>query len=193
MTARTAPSPSLAASLTAAATAALAELALDRPDYQHVVTWISADSAALERVVYPAARRHLRAARPAIDRLAALTRRVEHATFELHQWLSGDGRVGAVDLPASIARLRSLLEESLSGHSRLAEDLASAVTTKQWECLVKRHARAVASAPSRPHPHIPHSGPAERIAFVIAGTVDRLIDALESRTVAPVPVAVTQE
>jgi hypothetical protein len=66
------------------------------------VAWLSAHIASLDRVMYPAAGRHLhgtdelRPQRGATHRLALLVRR-------LHAQLGGDGAVAAEDLPARAA------------------------------------------------------------------------------------------
>ena len=176
--------------LLTAAEAALDELRKDRPDHRHVVTWVSAHSAALQRVVYPAARHYLRSSHPAVDNAEATTRRLEHVAFRLHQWLSGDGRGSALDVPATKARLQTLIEQHLTELVDLTGELQAVLVASVWDDLLVRHERALAMAPTRPHPHIPHQGPAERVAFRLASAVDRLMDALESQPSAPVPVAV---
>src|SRR4051812_3837304 len=168
--------------ITATALAAAAELGQLAPSYRAVVPWLSTHVAALEHVIYPAARRVLPAAELAGQ--LELTRRLEHVLLLVHQSLNGDGRGRDVDVTD---RLRNVVDAHVAGLTALVAQLEASTTAEQWSALVERHDAALRNAPSRPHPHTPHGHVGERLAFVIAGAVDRLLDALDSRVVPALP------
>jgi hypothetical protein len=171
-------------SLLTAAEAAAAELTRGTPDYRIVTSWLSRHVAALEHAVIPTARRALPAGD--VEPVAEGTRRLEHVLLQLHQALSGDGR-GAVEAPVVARRLAALVEEHLSAARLLSSALTAVLSDQAWSALVARHDQALCNAPSRPHPHTPHGSIGERFSLTIAGAVDRLLDALDSRVVPPLP------
>jgi hypothetical protein len=164
--------------------AAAAELDAAEPDLRSVIAWLSAHSAALERVVYPAAAANVL---NGSGIAARVTREMENALLSLHQVVSGDARRGTALLPAAVSHVRAHLDEHLSALAALTRDLEAAIPVDSWSRLLGWYAEALALAPSRPHPHAPHSGWAQHLAFTVTASVDRVLDALDSRVVARVP------
>ena len=153
-----------------------------------VVAWTSEHLAALEQVVYPAARRVL----PDPTTLHAQqvrTHALGHALRRLHQRISGDG--AAMHLP--IDRLRNDVRELVAAHEEgereLEDQLRAVVSEAAWDELQVRYQRAAAAAPTRPHPHAPHSGWTGRVVQSVLASVDRVLDALDARPVHEAPAA----
>jgi hypothetical protein len=121
------------------------------------IAWLSAHIATLDRVIYPAAGRHLhgtdelRAQQAATHRLALLVRR-------LHAQVDGDGAVVFEDLPTlRRAVLGALREHSLAERDLLAR-LREELTARQWRELAGRYAARLQRGPTRPHPRAPSRG-----------------------------------
>src|SRR3954469_338901 len=124
--------------ITATALAAAAELGRPAPSYRAVVPWLSTHVAALEHVIYPAARRVLPAAdlAPHLE----LTRRLEHVLLLVHQSLSGDGRGRDVDVTD---RLRDVADAHVAGLTALQAQLETSLSAEQWSDLVERYDAAL--------------------------------------------------
>jgi hypothetical protein len=147
-----------------------------------VVAWISEHLTALEQVVYPAARRALPDRRE-LHAQRARAHDLEHALRRLHQRVSGDGV--AMHLPVTRVRdeVRALLCAHTAAERRLEAQLQAALPSAGWDELAARYRRAVEVAPTRPHPHAPHSGWTGRFAHSLLAQVDRLLDGLDARPV----------
>jgi hypothetical protein len=171
--------------LLAATDAAAAELSGSAPDYSAVVAWLSSSAAALEHVVFPAARRRL----PAEDLHAGIdaTRRLEHVLLQLHQAVNGDGRGADLEIAHVASRLQEVVDASLTRLRALIGQLHGTLSETCWARLVARYESALRAAPSRPHPHTPHGRLGERVAFPVAAAVDRVLDALDSRVPPSLP------
>lgn len=169
------------------ADAALLELARPRPDYVHVVAWLSGHVAALDRVIYPAAGRHLPAARQATDWQRARTRSLERTLRRLHAHLNGDASAPLRELH----RLHSQLLQTLAEHNEGALDLLvrlqQALPAQDFEGLMARYEAGMQNGPTRPHPGIRHSGLAGQLAYRAAAVCDRVLDVLDSRAVHAAP------
>jgi hypothetical protein len=151
------------------------------------VAWLSAQIATLDRVIYPAAGRHLhgtdelRAQRAATHRLALLVRR-------LQAQLDGDTAVAVEDLPVLRRTvLTALCEHSLTERDLLAR-LRQELTARQWTELAGQYAERLQRGPTRPHPHASRSGAAGSVAYRHSTWTDHVLDVFESRAVRPVPV-----
>jgi hypothetical protein len=178
--------PSPSGELFTAAFAAAAALTSAEPDYRSSISWLSAHCRAIEHVTFPAAR-HILQDKVAVKRQLKLARDLEHHLLRLHQAVNGDSHAVGLPLDSLATAVRRRLEEHLEQAGRLVDDVREALTTAEWEALVLRHHVALADAPTRPHPYAPHSGLAERIAFVVGGALDRLMQTLDSQTVAALP------
>jgi hypothetical protein len=165
---------------------AAAELAKARPNHRSTIGWLSAHCAAFERVALPAARWAM-PDHTALRHQLTLTRAVEKTLLHLHQAINGDGRTAGVRLDLLVNVLHRQLDEHLTQADQLLGELHQVLSTAQWEALLVRHRRALAVAPTRPHPYAPQRGVAERIAFAMDGALDRLMEALDSQAIAALP------
>lgn len=144
------------------------------------VTWLSAHTAAAQHVVTPLVGAVLR------DRheMRALSRdavEVERNLRLLERFHSGDATVARLD---GEPLRRSLVEASDAHAARFGavlDLLAAALSPAEQRDVVERYREALDHAPTRPHPHAPHSGPAGAIAFRVNAARDRVLDGLDSR------------
>ena len=151
-----------------------------------VVAWLSEHLTALERVVYPAARRALPDRRALHDQQSR-SHDLEHALRRLHQRVNGDG--GAMHLPVARLReeVRDLLAQHVAGERRLEAQLRAVLMPAAWDDLAARYRRVADAAPTRPHPHAPHVGWTGRVAHGVLAQLDRLLDGLDARPVHDAP------
>jgi hypothetical protein len=165
---------------------AAAALAAETPAALDAVVWLSAHLAAVGRAVTPVATRRLREP-------AALVREGHRRDLELERMLriaerrhSGDVLASGLDSErvraAILARLDAHAELE---HARLAR-LDDALDEGERGRLAEAYLDALAKAPTRPHPHLPHRGLSGAIAFRVDALRDRLLDTMDSRHV-PLP------
>jgi hypothetical protein len=165
------------------------ELGRLRPDYVDVVAWLSEHLAALHRVVYPAAARQLPSARRALTVQRAGSRDLEQALRRLHAHLNGDADAPRRELSQLHSQLLQALQRHSQGEHKLLERLEQSLPEQDWNGLAARYRASLGHGPTRPHPHVPHSGLAGRLAYRAAALCDRVLDVLDSRPVHPVPPA----
>ena len=172
--------------LLAATAAARQALSGNVPEDRDAVVWLSEHITTVDRVVYPAARRHLRQTpepreqQAATHRLAVLVRR-------LHAQLAGDGAAALEDLPTLRRGLLDALGEHSAGERDLLAWLRRQLTESQWMELAVQYDQRLQRGPTRPHPYTPRGGPAGRLAYRLSSRVDHLLDVLDSRAVRPIP------
>jgi hypothetical protein len=147
-----------------------------------VVAWLSAHVAALDRAVYPVAKKSLpdggaivKQHREIIDRLARNLRVIER-----HQ--SGDVLASGLNSDRMLAELRALVDEHVIAETQLVERLVGALSDAAQSRLIASYETALSHAPTRPHPHI-HRG---IVMFRLDGMRDRILDAMDGRHV-PLP------
>lgn len=151
------------------------------------MVWLSVHIATLDRVIYPAAARHLRgtaelrAQQAATHRLALLVRR-------LHAQLAGDGAAEFEDVPALRRHVLEALRQHSAGERDLLTRLREQLTDSQWSELTVQYAERLQRGPTRPHPHRPRTGAAGRLAYRFTAWTDHVLDVLDSRPVRPIPV-----
>jgi hypothetical protein len=142
--------------------------------------WLSAHLAATQLVVYPAARRHL-GDDSALSVLARHTIRLEEALRLLERQQSGDASAIRMDA----ARLTRSLVELATIHARaeraLLRRMSEHLSVPEQRLLLQDYRRALEHAPTRPHPHMPHTGRLGALAFAVDGRRDRLMDGLDGR------------
>ncbi|HET7311113.1 MAG TPA: hypothetical protein VFJ17_07285 [Mycobacteriales bacterium] len=167
-------------------TQALATLNDDSARPLDAIVWLSAHLAAVARTIRPVASRRL-------DEPAAVLRDITRRDVELERMLriaerrhSGDALAAGLDT----ARLRRSLLERLTTHAeaehaRLAA-LGERLSVDEQRALADSYLDALAKAPTRPHPHLPHDGVVGAIAFRVEAVRDRLLDTMDGRHV-PLP------
>ena len=167
-------------------TQALATLTTDNSNPLDAVVWLSAHLAASARAVRPVASRRLQES-------AAALRDITRRDVELERMLriaerrhSGDALAAGLDSE----RLRAILLERLEAHAetehvRLAA-LSEVLSIEEERSLAEAYLDALAKAPTRPHPHLPHHGVVGAIAFRVEAVRDHLLDTMDGRHV-PLP------
>jgi hypothetical protein len=153
------------------------------PAYQDAIALLSGHLAALEREVYPLARRLLPEHRHEIALQLRHTQELERLLRALQQRVNGDSLAMEFDLATLHRQLLTVLERHAGEEHELLEELHGHASAEQWQRFVGGWQAAVAHAPTRPHPHVPHRGWAERMAFWFTATWDRLLDAADARIV----------
>jgi hypothetical protein len=151
-----------------------------------IVTWVSEHVAALEQALYPVARRHL-PDQQLLRTQQVQTRAVEQAVRRLHQRINGDGAAMHLSLPRVRAEVHDRLRTHEQGERELEDQLRATVGAQAWDDVVLRYREALDSGPTRPHPNAPHDGWSGRVARSVLTRVDRLLDALDARSVQEPP------
>jgi hypothetical protein len=165
---------------------AMAALTTDESSPLDAVVWLSAHLAAMSRAVTPVAVRRL-------DESAARLRDAYRRDLDLERILriaerrhSGDALAAGLDP----RRLRSAIVERLHAHAEIEHDrlrgLSELLDSEAQLTLGMAYLDALAKAPTRPHPHVPHSGLVGAIAFRVEAIRDRVLDTMDGRHV-PLP------
>ena len=151
------------------------------------VVWLSEHIATLDRVIYPAAARHLHATVELAAQQAA-THRLALLVRHLHARLAGDGTAGSEDGPALRASVLAALREHSAAERDLLDRLREQLTDSQWRELTVQYTERLQRGPTRPHPYTPRTGAAGRLAYRFTAWSDHVLDVLDSRPVRPLPV-----
>jgi hypothetical protein len=145
------------------------------------LAWLSGHLAAMQRAVYPAARRRLGEDQPLLHRCRAEAGETAWALRVLQSHLAGDGGTGARQPGIADTWLQQCLDEYRSAEHTLIAWMQDRLTAQEHEQLAAAYRAALARAPTRPHPRGPHTGWPGRAAFRFHGLWDGLLDALDSR------------
>jgi len=167
-------------------TQAMASLTIEGGKPLDAVVWLSAHLAATARTVRPVASRRLQES-------AAVLRDMTRRDVELERMLriaerrhSGDALAAGLDAERlRVALIERLEAHAQSEHERLA-GLTDLLTIEEEHSLAQDYLDALAKAPTRPHPHLPHHGAVGAIAFRVEAIRDRLLDTMDGRHV-PLP------
>jgi hypothetical protein len=147
-----------------------------------VVAWLSAHLAALDRTVYPVAKRAI----PDGPRLVAQQREVSGRLARLLRVVerrhSGDVLASGLSSDRLTTSLRTLLDEHHATEREMLDRLATALDDDAKTALVESYESAMRHAPTRPHPHLSRGG----LMFRFDSLRDRILDAMDGRHV-PVP------
>lgn len=147
------------------------------------VAWGSAHLVAVDRVLYAAARSVLPDARRRLHLLRLTDRSLQRALFRLDRRLTGDVHLDGVPVSEVAHEVHGRLRDHVRRERRLLDALSAALTPEQCRDLAERLAAATATAPTRPHPHTPHT-PASRLVSWADAVVDRVRDVMDNRTTA---------
>lgn len=157
---------------------------VDRRDNDLAVALLSRHLAAFEHVWYPVAEQRLPGSAGTTWRHRRQATRLWRRLRLLQRCLAGDAQGASLDC-ASLLRQVRRSSGLLAGLERqLLTRLDAALTAEGRDALLVRWQDALDAAPTRPHPHLPHHGLAEPVAFAFASWTDRLLDTLDAR---PVP------
>lgn len=165
-----------------------AAAALDDRDANSLVavSWASAHLAAVERVLYPLAARTLPDGPGRVRRQLAVDHRLQQILWALDRRLTGDIHLGRESVRELEDGVRRRLREHVDAERTLIADLRSALGPERQSAVSDELSRAMMRGPTRPHPNTGHSRLTGGLPFWFGGAVDRVRDALDSRSV-PTP------
>lgn len=164
--------------------------ARSRDTYAHIDAFLAATSrhvAAVEAVLLPAVCRRVPDGELAVHDYLPVARRLEQTLSMVKARLYGEAHAIYLAWP----QLWLDVQQQLSDHNRLERELVEALAGSDdradLDALARRVFDAETHGPTRPHPHLPHTGrlgPAARRLWAVA---DRVWDNAEGRVV-PAPV-----
>jgi len=143
------------------------------------VAWASAHLAATDKVLYAAAHA-VPAAGPVLREARKADRLLQRAVFRLDRRLTGDAHLDTTPVDSVVAEVRAALDRHTRAERRVVDALGRTLDPEQREALGARLVEATAGAPTRPHPHTPHSAVSPLVSWVDA-IVDRVRDLLDNR------------
>jgi hypothetical protein len=144
------------------------------------VAWCSAHLAAADRVLYQAARRHVADGRRRTRLVRAVDHRLQQALCRLDRRLMGDVRLDQVPVAVLVEQVRQALTAHAEAERDVVEALQAVLAPEQQQELAHRLAAAMATAPTRPHPHTRHT-PLTPVVGWFDALVDRVRDAMDNR------------
>lgn len=154
-----------------------------RDHYPAIDTFLAAASrhnAAVVEVLCPAARKHLPDGADRAREYVERSRSFEAVLNQVKAKLYGSAYAQRGPWSRLWTAVEAELEEVWRLELALATDLAEVDADVDWS---EKLYAAESTAPSRPHPHIPHQGPAGTVARAVARRVDAFWDAAEGRMV----------
>ena len=163
----------------------VAYAALDEADTSAAaaVAWCSAHLVAVGCVLYPAVQRRLPQGQRRVRALRAVDHRLQQALFRLDRRLTGDAHLCATPVEAFADEVRVRLRAHADAECQALDELTAVLEPQEQESLAGRLEAAMRTAPTRPHPHTPHTPFAHVIAQLEAG-VDGVRDLMDNRVVA---------
>lgn len=172
----------LAISIDATHRAVTAVLDSTEPDADHlVIARLSAHLAAMRQTVYPVARRQPVPARQLLVTYLHSARELDWALRLLHWHLTGEAFASRLDPAAVCTRFQHDLGCYTSAERALLALLDERLPGGDRDQVAARYRKALAHAPTRPHPRRPHTGTAYQVRFWLHGLWDRLLDTTDAR------------
>lgn len=147
-----------------------------------VVAWLSAHIAALDRAVYPVAKRALTDGPQVVAKHREITGRLTRTLRVIERHHSGDVLASGLNSDRLFESLGTLVEEHHIAESLLVDRLVDSLSAADQSALIASYESALQHAPTRPHPHLSRGG----LMFRVDGLRDRILDAMDGRHV-PVP------
>jgi hypothetical protein len=151
--------------------------------YDAEVATLGGHLAAVEAVLYPVARRHLAGGRAAVAAQQRLARRIERLMRRIEGRFYGDAYAIDLEVEQLQDRLAQLVEVSRRTELDLARRLDRTLSTEHRAAVVHSLAAAMAHAPTRPHPYLPHSMGLGKLTFRMSALWDRALDVMDNRRV----------
>jgi hypothetical protein len=173
----------LSASIDATHRAVMAVVGGEDPgDADHLaIARLSAHLAAMRETVYPAARRQPGRTRQVLVTYLNRARDLEWALRLLECSLTGEAVATGLDANAVYTRFRHYLGRYAPAEGALVALLGERLPACDRDQVAARYRKALAHAPTRPHPRRPHTGGAYRFKFRLHGFWDRLLDTADAR------------
>ncbi len=106
---------------------------------------------------------------------------LERTLRTVEQLACGDALAVNVDGAGVRRSLVAQLKAQAENEHRLLDRLSERLPAEEQRHLVAEYERALAHAPTRPHPHAPHGRMLGWLAFRLNGPRDRIMDTLDSR------------
>jgi hypothetical protein len=161
-----------------------------RDGYASTDAFLAATSrhlAAVEAVLLPSVRRGIPDGDLAVRGYCQVARRLEQTLFTVKSHLYGEAHAVYLRGP----QLWAVVQQQLSEHNRLESQLVEALVRyddpADLDALARRVFDAETRGPTRPHPHLPHTGRFSPVARRLWAVADRFWDNAEGRVV-PAPV-----
>lgn len=151
-------------------------------EYDLVISALSEHVAVMERVLHPVLLRRC-PDDPRVGALAPLAAKIVRAMRGLEQHLYGDGRAPQAGPEELHAQLVGLLAEHAELEEALLRQVESGMSVEERRDLADRLETASRHAPTRPHPHAPHSPRLVPLAFRLNALWDDALDAMDVRQV----------
>ena len=172
----------LSTSIDAMHWAVMAVLGSEGPDADHkAIARLSAHLAALRETVYPVARRQPGPARQVLVTYLDSARELEWALRLLECSLTGEVFASYLDAGAVYTRFQHYLGRYATAEGALVALLDERLPACDRDQIAARYSKALAHAPTRPHPRRPHTGAAYHVRFRLHGFWDRLLDTADAR------------
>lgn len=143
--------------------------------------------AAANAVLVPAARKHLPDGAARAHAFSKQSRRLEFAMAQTKAKLYGEAHAIHRTWREVWADLHEQFDTMLEMEKALAADLAGRTDEAFRDDLAQRVYRSELTAPTRPHPYVPHLGVPGKVARRVCVRVDRFWDVAEGRMI-PEPV-----
>lgn len=141
----------------------------------------SRHAAATTRVLLPSLAQHLPAGRAEVrDHLRAI-RRLERTLVKAKAKEYGQAQTVRVPWASVWSGVQHHLTRTITAERRLAAMLGEHLDSDHEARLRDRLAQAIAKAPTRPHPHLPHTGIPGHVARTVCAKLDALWDEVEGR------------
>ena len=147
------------------------------------VSWLAAHLAAVDDVIDRLLRRHAIAEGSELRAQQEANRRLQHDLRIFEQALAGDALAARLDVAACRSRVVSALAAHAAGEHLLLDRLGRAIGAEATSVAAGRYRRALASGPTRPHPHLAASRLPVLGTFVrrVARARDHVLDVLDGR------------
>lgn len=172
----------LSTSIDATHRAVMAVLGSEDPDADYIaIARLSAHLAAMRETVYPVARRQPGRTRRVRVTYLDSARELDWALRLLEWCLSGEAFASRLDANALYTRFRHYLGRYASAEAALVALLDERLPAGDRDQIAARYRKALAHAPTRPHPRRPHTGAAYHVRFRLHGFFDRLLDGADTR------------
>jgi hypothetical protein len=142
---------------------------------------------AADRVLLPLVRQREVAGREHVDAYLIHARRLERALTRLTGKVHGEAHAASLAWSAVSREVRSALDEHRDAELALVRRLADDLPHDLLGGVAQQVFRAEVRAPTRPHPHLPHTGVLGRATRRVWAVADRFWDTAQGRVV-PDPV-----
>lgn len=172
----------LSACTNAAYGAVLQVLDGDAPESGYMaIARLSSHLAAMMRTVYPSTGGRHGSDGGLLGTWRARARDVEWALRLLECRLAGDMFAAPLPADAVYQRLRHCLGSYRAAERALVAWAEEQLSPGECERLAGDYRAVLTRAPTRPHPHGPHTGPLARLAFGVHSAWDRVLDGMDCR------------